>query len=158
MKPWTVHWGSGVCSNVQQMEGLSNWSIDSASYPIVLNWLDIWALTLVTSKGSHKVNVRFKRKQLESETKIVQSLFQSTQELIMWPDLLPWLRQALSTTDWVRVAMVTNAAFPAMAHSSFISQPATLIRHENEALGKRALQAGGIWKRRLSVVFSVDGK
>ena len=40
--------------------------------------------------------------------------------------------------------MVTDAAFPAMAHSSFISQPSTLIRHENEALGKRALQAGGI--------------
>ena len=153
MKPWTVHWGSGVCSNVQQMEGLSNWSIDSASYPIVLNWLDIWALTLVTSKGSHKVNVRFKRKQLESETKIVQSLFQSTQELIMWPDLLPWLRQALSTTDWVRVAMVTNAAFlqrPILALFLRLGQPSKLIRHENEA--------GGIWKRRLSVVLSVDGK
>lgn len=106
---------SRVCSNVPQMEGFKsnrqmerplNRSNDSANYSIIRNWLGIWEHTLVTSRESRKVNVRVERKQLESETKIIQKLFQSTRELIMWPichlDYVSHWQRKISTPNWVR--------------------------------------------------------
>ena len=68
------------------------------------------------------------------------------------------VNQWLSKGCEFELAMVTNAAFPSLQRPILalflqLGQPSTLIRHENEALGKRALQARGIWKRRLSAVF-----